>query len=919
MKLKVMIKIKSVFFIIAVLCHSSSLYAKYSELALGSLTCEYRKDPIGIGVLQPRLSWKIYSDVNNQIQTAYQILVASSAELLKPGKADLWDSKKVNSDQSILVTYKGKPLTSRQKCYWQVRVWDKDGNPSAWSAPAYFEIGLLQPSDWNADWIKTAIVFKDSSYPSPVFRKEFKVVKKVKTARLYCTSLGLYEFYINGKRVGDRYFAPGWTSYSKRLQYQVYDISDLLSTGRNAAGIVLGNGWYRVFMPNSKAQFNSADLEVLAQLEIEFADGTRQLVKTDASWKSATGAIQKSEMYNGEIYDARLEENGWNNTGFNDNHWSGVAITKSKKEILVSEVSEPVKKIEEITPVKVIYTPQGDTVLDMGQNMVGWCRLQVECPKGTIIKLRHAEVLDIKGNLYTENLRKARQEIIYTCKGGGVEIYEPHFSFQGFRYVKISGYPKKVSEEIIKGIVLHSNLERTGTFSCNNELVNQLQHNIVWGQKGNFVDVPTDCPQRDERLGWTGDAQIFAPTSCYNMQSAAFWTKWLYDVRADQSEDGSIPNVIPQILETKGASGWADAAVIVPWVLYQSYGDVRILEEQYTSMKKWVEYMRSNAGESYLYGKNVHQYGDWLAFATARSDYPGATTDKDLLATAYFYRSTDVLQRVATILQKKADAENYRQLRNKIKEAFIKEYVTPNGRLSSNTQTAYVVSLAFGLLPEAMEAGAAARLAEDVRKFKHITTGFLGTADICHVLSKYGYLDEAYSLLYRKEYPSWLYPVTKGATTIWERWDGIKANGVFQTPRMNSFNHYAYGAIGNWMYKVVAGINNNDDAPGYKRIIIKPLPGNDMNNVNASYESLYGKIVSQWRIDDNTIRLTVEIPANTSAEIWIPSTDTGFLIDGKVAEGQKPIQEQGLNYHFFKTKIGSGRYEFETLFQISDF
>jgi alpha-L-rhamnosidase len=902
----------SCFFLFLMILASTPVEAKEKNIYTSELTCEYKKNPLGIGTLSPRLSWKIYSEANNQVQTAYQVLVAGSPKLLRPGKADLWDSKKVDSGQSILVGYNGKTPVSRQKCYWTVRIWDKDGKATSWAKPAYFEMGLLQPGDWKADWIKTAIVFDEYSYPSPIFRKEFNITKKIKSARLYCTSRGLYEFYLNGEKVGDQLFTPGWTSFEKRLQYQVYDVTGMFRPGENAAGVMLGNGWYRAFRPNSNQFQDIKDLEVLAQIEIEFTDGTKQTIKTDNSWKSSTGAVVKSEIYNGEIYDARLEKTGWSSPGFDDSAWKGVIPTQRDKNHMVSAVSEPVRKMDEITPVEIIYTPEGDTVIDMGQNMVGWCRLQVECPEGTTIKLRHAEVLDQDDNFYTTNLRSAKQEIIYTCKGGGTEIYEPRFTFQGFRYVAISGYPKEVTNDIIKGIVVHSDLERTGTFSCNNELINQLQHNIIWGQKGNFVDVPTDCPQRNERLGWTGDAQVFAPTACFNMQSAGFWTKWLYDLAADQHEDGAVPHVIPNVLQRGGSSGWADAAVIVPWVLYRSYGDTRILEQQYNSMKRWVEFMRGQAGDSYIYIPKDRQFGDWLAFATTRSDYPGATTDKDFLSTAYFYHSVTLLQQIAGILGKTNDAADYLNLQKKIKEAFNKEYVTPNGRLSSNTQTAYVVALTFGLLPENMEKSAAARLAEDVRQFGHITTGFLGTADICPILSKYGYLDEAYMLLYRKDYPSWLYPVTKGATTIWERWDGIKADGTFQNPGMNSFNHYAYGAVGNWLYKVVAGINADGVVPGYKQIVIKPCPGNQMNDVKASHESLYGTIVSQWEIQDNTLRLAVEIPANTSAEVFIPSTGNSLSENGKSGITGEIVNQEGLSYHFLKTGIGSGKYVFET-------
>ncbi|MBN2697428.1 MAG: glycoside hydrolase family 78 protein, partial [Bacteroidales bacterium] len=881
--------------------------------SVGDLTVEHKRDPMGITVPVPRLSWKIFSAEPGQIQTAYQVLAASSPDKLSERKADMWNSGKVESDQSILVEYGGRELLSRDRCWWSVRVWDKNGRSGEWSEPAYFEMGLLNPSDWKAEWITSSLRFEEASHPAPLFRKEFSLGKQVAFARMYVTALGLYECYLNGEKVGDQVFTPGWTSYEHRLQFQVYDVTSLLLPGNNAAGIRLGNGWYSMFNPNTNRRQEPKDLQALAQIEVVYTDGSSEWIGTGDDWKSSTGAILKSEIYNGEVYDARLEQSGWTEPGFDDSRWVGVRVTGARKDILMGIVSQPVRKIEEITPVEVIVTPGGDTVVDMGQNMVGWCRLLVQAPEGTTITLRHAEVLDKDGNFYTENLRSAKQEVTYICKGGGAkEIYEPAFTFQGFRYVALSGYPGEVTEEVITGVVIHSDLERTGTFSCNDKLINQLQHNIIWGQKGNFLDVPTDCPQRNERLGWTGDAQVFAPTACFNMNSAAFFTKWLGDLAADQHEDGAVPHVIPNVLGRGDAHGWADAATIVPWTVYRYYGDTRILEEQYESMKRWVEYVRGEAGESYLWKPVTTQFGDWLAYATTRSDYPGATTDKDLTASAYFYHSTRLLQKTAEILGKEEDVLRYEALADHIKKAWNNEFVTPNGRLSSNTQTAYVVALSFGLLPEEREAQAAERLAMDVRQFGHITTGFLGTADICHVLTKFGYLEEAYMLIYRKDYPSWLYPVTKGATTIWERWDGIKPDGTFQNAGMNSFNHYAYGAVGDWLYSVVAGIQCDPRTPGFKKIIIKPCPGGGMNDVECSHESPYGTIRSSWKIEEGMMKLKVTIPPNTAAVIWVPSTTDDLKCNGTILGDPERLTEGDYGYHFLKAERGAGEYLFET-------
>jgi alpha-L-rhamnosidase len=884
-----------------------------SKISLTNLRVEYKNNPIGIDVMKPRLSWEIVSDERGVRQTAYQLRAAGEIENLKSGKNLLWDTGKVNSDQSIHVEYKGSVLKSGQRVYWQVRIWDENDRPINWSQIAFWEMGLLKPSDWKASWIQPDIdedVTK--SQPCPFLRKQFQLSKEAKSARAYVTSLGLYEVQINGQRVGDQVFTPGWTSYNKRLQYQTYEITNLLTNGNNAVGVILGDGWYRGYSGwNQKRNYYGEKLALLLQIQVTYPDGTSEIIGTDATWKAATGPILESDIYNGEIYDARLEMDGWSNAGFNDNDWKPVKVVDNSKEILVASFGPPVRKIQEIQPIKIINTPKGETVFDMGQNMVGWVRLKVKGQPGTTVTLRHAEVLDKDGNFYTENLRSAKQRVQYILKGGNEEIYEPHFTFQGFRYVAVDGYPGESTLQSLTGIVIHSDMIPTGNFSCNDALINQLQHNIQWGQKGNFLDVPTDCPQRDERMGWTGDAQVFAPTACFNFDAASFYTKWLKDLAADQFENGAVPHVVPDVLKGGASAAWADAAVIVPWTVYLCYGDKRVLEQQYESMKAWVNYMQNQSGDTYLWNKGNH-FGDWLAFATTRSDYPGATTDKDLIATAYFAHSTDILQRVALILDKKEDAQKYANLFEKIKQAFQNEFVTPNGRMSSNTQTAYSLALAFDLLPEPLKAKAAERLAEDVKKFKHITTGFVGANLISNVLTDFGYVDLAYLLLNRKEYPSWLYPITKGATTIWERWDGIKPDGMFQDPGMNSFNHYAYGAIGDWLYRVVAGVEIDPLNPGYKHIIIRPQPGSGLSYASASHQSMYGKIESSWKIENDYFSLSVTIPPNTQATVFLPSAQINEVFEnGKSLKDVKGIVNYFQDGNTVKIELDSGRYRFE--------
>lgn len=884
--------------------------------AVVALRVEYATNPLGIDSPKPRFSWQLQDERRAIVQTGYQIQVARTEQELHSSHL-IWDSGRLSSAESNQRVYEGSPLQSAQRYYWRVRVWDNTGQTSAWSVASYWEMGLLRPTDWKASWIEPAGNENVStSGPAPMLRGGFRTRGKVKYARAYVTSHGLYELYLNGQRVGDQLFTPGWTSYNKRLQYQTYDITNLLQNGDNAAGAILANGWYRGNIGFSgQSNFYGDRLALLLQINVVYADGREETFGTSDSWRSATGPILKSEIYHGESYDARLEKPGWATPEFDDNNWPRVRVADHRKDLLVAPEGPPVRRIEELKPVKIIKTPAGETVVDMGQNMVGWVRLTCRGPAGTTITLRHAEVLDKNGNFYVDNLRAAKQTNNYTLKGGGIESFEPHFTFQGFRYVAVDGYPGELSLDSLRGVVIHSDMARTGEFETSTPLINQLQHNIIWGQKGNFLDVPTDCPQRDERLGWTGDAQVFARTAAFNMDVIRFYMKWLKDMSADQLESGSVPHVIPDVLSTKGrdaggAAGWADAIVIIPWTVYLTYGDKRVLENQYDSMAKWIEYMRRRAGNDYIWDGDYH-FGDWLAFATTRPDYPGATTSKDLIATAFFAHATDLMQRIARILGKESDAVQYGELFAKVKDAFQKEFVTRTGRVGEDTQTAYVLVLQFDLLPEELRARAAARLAADVRSRGHLTTGFLGTPYICHVLSRFGYLDEAYLLLNRQQYPSWLYPVTQGATTIWERWDGQKPDGTFQDRGMNSFNHYAYGAVGDWMYSVVAGIEVDELEPGYKHILIQPQPGRGFTRARASHASLYGTVSSAWQLNNQEFQLVAQVPPNTHATVRLPGAVLAAVMEGgkalAVGNGITAIKQSG---ETVVVEIGSGRYEF---------
>jgi alpha-L-rhamnosidase len=893
------------------LLFSMSPLITYGKSKVVKMVCEYHTNPIGIDAANPRLSWQIFSDEDNIKQTAFEIRVANSLQNLSKKEGLLWNSGKTESEQSVNVSYNGSILKSMERAYWQVRIWDNKNKVSEWSEPAYWEMGILEPQTWKSSFIGLKQGNETGKLrPCQYFRKEFSFTKKVKSARLYITSLGLYQVFINGQKVSSDLFTPGWTSYNKRLQYQTYDVSSMLKD-KTSIGAILGDGWYRGSIGWGQNNYYGDRLALLLQLKIDYVDGTSDMVTTGQGWKVTTGPILTSEIYHGETYDAQLEMPGWNQPGFDDSKWNEAVIIDHGKDMLISSVSNPVKAIKEIKPVKLFKTPKGETVFDMGQNMVGWVRLKVKGNKGDQIILKFAEVLDKAGNFYTENLRVAKSTDTYILRGGGDEVFEPHFTFHGFRFVKMDGFSGTPGMDQITGVVIHTNMEPTGTFSCSDSMINKLQHNIQWGQKGNFLDIPTDCPQRDERLGWTGDAQVFAPTAAFNFNVAPFYTKWLKDVAADQLPSGRLPHVIPDVLHGDGGSAaWADASVIIPWTVYITYGDSRILKDQYASMKAWVEYMKGRAGDSFIWSKDFH-FGDWLAYATTNSDYPGATTEKDLIATAYYFYSTSLLSKTAKIIGNKADEEAYAALAEKIKAAFNNEFVTPAGRLVSHTQTAYVLALSFGLLPDNLVSKAALYLADDVKKFGHLTTGFVGTPLLCQALSDHGYADVAYMLLNNKKYPSWLYPITQGATTIWERWDGQKPDGSFQDVGMNSFNHYAYGAIGEWLYSYVAGINIDPTHPGYQHFSLSPHPGGTLHEARAKLLTMYGSIESSWELAGGNMVYEITIPANTTATVILPQAKKEQLtLNAKPlqAEMKEGAQQSTDNV---KLELGSGKYYFK--------
>jgi alpha-L-rhamnosidase len=869
-------------------------------VSVAALVTEQRSNPLGIDAAAPRLSWQLRSERRGVLQSAYQIQVAESAEALSQGGPLLWDSAKLASDESVLRPYGGPAPQSGHRYWWQVRVWDEQGRLSAWSAPAYWEMGLLHAADWSAQWIEPAPPQDPAGdYVPPLLRKEFSLHGRLRSARAYVTSHGLYELYLNGRRVGEDLLTPGWTSYDRRLSYQVYDVTTLLTPGANAAGAMLADGWYRGRLVNSRNHYGDT-LGLLLQLRLDYEDGSSETVISDASWRASTGPIRMSEIYLGETYDARLEKAGWSKAGYDDRDWSGVRVVPATGETLVAEAGAPVRRHEELKPLRIFRTPKGETVVDMGQNMVGWVRLRVQGPAGTEVKLRHAEVVDATGNLYTDNLRTASQEIRYTLSGHGVETYEPHFSYQGFRYVAVEGYPGTLTQDSLTGIVLYADMAQTGSFETSDPLLNQLQHNILWSEKGNFLAVPSDCPQRDERLGWTGDAQVFAPTAAFNLDVSRFLASWLADLAADQHADGGLPWVIPDIprvslkLPVMGAAGWGDAG---------------LLAAQYPSMARWVDFERQQAGDKLIWSGGF-QFGDWLDFGSEQRQSKGITST-DLISTAYLARSAWIVAQAAAVLGKPDDAARYTELFERVRQAFQQQFVQADGKVGAGTQTAYVLALDFDLLPEAQRPFAAQRLAQNLQQDGHLTTGFLGTPHLLQVLSRYGHLDAAYQLLQRRDFPSWLYPVTHGATTMWERWDGIKPDGSFEDAGMNSFNHYAYGAVGEWMYQTIAGIDLDPALPGYKRMLIRPQPGGGLSQASASLDTPYGTVESAWSDQGGVRTLKVRIPANTRASLRLPDAAADQVREG----GQALAGDAGLlGLHpdgtALTVELGSGQYAF---------
>lgn len=1035
------------------------------------LRCEYLENPLGIDRPAPQLSWQSNNTERNWQQAAYQILVASSTEQLRVGKADVWDSGKVTSSESVGIAYAGPKLETRHRYYWKVRVWDTHGQPSDSSETAWWEMGMLAPEDWKAHWIswknpeadadragvrwiwvagqdalnvapKTTAVIrrvvsisekpsegalflaargnyvakvngrevarkhewdtfdrqditdslivgentieiavtagtpsqfgppssgaktvpaalagllrisrfdgsvlqvatdgrwqgkleKQSEWqaaqvigelsdkrlgdPGPMpqpaveLRREFALSEKVRNARLYVTSLGSYRVYLNGNRVGTDVLTPGFTDYRKRVLYQTYDVESLLVKGQNAIGATLADGWYGSGLTWAGMHFFPPPNRFLAELEIEYADGRHEAVVTDKSWKGTASPIVHSEIYSGEAYDARLEQKGWKNAGFDDSRWISTTVAEVPTVSVSSETTLPTQVVSTLKPASISQPAKGAYVFDMGQNMVGWVSLKVKGPSGTRVRLRFAEILNPDGTLYTENLRNADATDTYVLKGEGEEQFTPQFTFHGFRYVEVTGYPGTPGTDALIGEVVSSvRGEAVGRLTTSSELINKMWSIGIWGQRGNFLSIPTDCPQRDERLGWMGDAGVFWRTGSYNFDIAAFSQKFVQDIVDAQTSQGAFTNVSPNTLPFSGsdsegtsawnegivgAPGWGDAGVIVPWTTWVQYGNKDVIERNWDSMQRWMEFIRSR-NPDFLRKKGVGpNFADWLA--------PDHHTDKDLLATAYWALIADMMSEMAHATGKEADGKRYAELVESIRRAFQKAYIKEDGEVGTGTQTSYVVALYTKMAPKGLEPILVDKLVKDIESRNwHLSTGFLGTPFLLFTLSDHGRTDLAYRLLLNDTYPSWGYMLSKGATTWWERWNGDSGD-----PAMNSYNHYAFGSVIAWVYRDMAGIDTTLGSPGFKKIVIRPRLDPRVTFARGEYESIYGKIATDWKgTAEGPFRLRVTIPANTTADIFLPA-----VARAQVTESGKKLETQREGESLL-VSVGSGSYDFE--------
>ncbi len=849
-----------------------------SEVRIKTLRCESLVNPRGIDEREPRLSWILESAQRGQRQTASQILMASSRERLQRNEGDLWDSGRRDSSASIQVSYAGKPLTSRQQCFWKVRVWDKDGKASAWSEPANFSVGLLARSDWQAHWIghdETSTNTNESRrLPARMLRKEFAATKPVARATIYFSGLGLSELFINGDKIGDQVLSPGLTEYSNRVHYLTFDVTAQIRRGQNAIGAWLGNGRYYAPRANSPAPtLNYGFPKLLAQLEINYTDGSRDVIVSDESWKLTTdGPITANNEYDGEEYDARREMPGWNRIGFKDGDWQSAKTVSAPVGALRAEMIEPIRVTETLKPVKLTEPSPGVFVYDFGQNFVGWCRLAVRGPVGTTVKLRFAETLNTNGTLYTANLRDAKVTDLYTLSGTGEEIYEPRFTYHGFRYAEITGFPGRPTKDSLIGKVVHDDVASAGSFECSNPLINRIHENVRWGTRGNYRSLSTDCPQRDERQGWLGDRSAFARGETYQFDIAALYSKWVQDFEDSQKPSGSMSDVCPPYWPIYSDNvTWPASTIIIPGALLDQYSDTRLIARHYPSMVKWIEYMGGFITNGII---EKDSYGDWCVPPESpeliHSKDSARKTNPAILATSYFTHCLNLLSRYATLLEKPDDAKRFTTWATQMKTALNEKYYNrEKGYYDNGTQTACVLPLAFDLVPDGERPRVFKQLVHKIEGESrgHVGTGLIGGQWLNRVLTAGGRPDLVYRFATNTAYPSWGYMVENGATTVWELWNGNTAD-----PAMNSGNHVMLvGDLSLWLYEDLAGIKADPTQPGLKHILMKPNLVGDLKWAKATHESPYGRIASHWQRAGDTLDWRIIVPPNSTATVWVPA------------------------------------------------
>ncbi|MFG6686778.1 glycoside hydrolase family 78 protein [Mariniflexile sp. HNIBRBA6329] len=906
---------------VVLLLLASCKEAQLLEKPVTLFVSEGFENPIGFYDASPTLSWKLPVSEGVKKQSAYQIVVASSSNLL-PDNANLWDSKNQKSEQSAWIKYNGTPLKSRQKVFWQIKYWNQDGKESNWSDVNTFEMGLLNNSDWQAKWIGLPTSeeqlkgSQDNIIHRPQYlRKGFELSGSIASARLYITAKGVFDVAMNGENVSDDVMPPGWTPYNKRIETLTYDVTDLIESGQNTIGVEVAAGWHSGRLGWMKSFWNDTESpKILCQLEITMKDGSREIILSDESWKGTTnGPIRVSEIYDGETYDANLEMPNWTTNSFDDKNWKTVNAFDIDSSISLEPKRHATVKPKIKVASKEVTTVNGNLIFDLQQNMVGVPLVKVPMKKGDTLRIRFAEMLSPDGSFYTQNYRSAQSTDYYIAANDGTMEWSPKFTFHGFRFVELSGFDasKEPSKDWVTGIVQYSNFEQNGAFTSSHEKLNQLQSNIVWGLRGNFFDIPTDCPQRDERLGWTGDAQVFGPTSMFNADVYPFWASWLKSVRESQYDNGGIPFVVPDVLKNnKVSSGWGDVCVIIPWKIYYRTGDINVLEENFETMKKWVAHHESSSKE---YISDMNSFADWLQPNPENGNTKGDTSHS-LIGTAFFAHSANLTAKTAKVLGKIEEFEKYDALYKKVAKAFENEFFDENGKVKgvTETQTSYLLALAFDLLSESKQKNAKSNLLEKLKEAdNHLRTGFLGTPLLSQVLDEMGEMDLMYKLLFNETYPSWFYSINQGATTIWERWNSYSKTEGFNPQNMNSLNHYAYGAIGEWMYERVAGI-----APleaGYKKIRIAPIPNQKLTSASATLDTPYGKVSSSWKIENNTFQLETTIPPNTTATILIPANAKEELrLNGEVFKQESNVKLIKKENDFFEVLAPSGTYSFQS-------